>query len=207
VVLSDNTIYKGIVKTFKKNPVEGEDLFFKEIPEKNRLFPGDKNSQVQISYDLEQAAVATYYSPDDEKVWIFKNTKTKKFSFEVKGIDDYLKKSDSRIILLSPTNVKKGVFLVAQKDTSEVRIYRLYRKKGDNHFQATVVSTASLTSKLDKIGKIHSACYSDDYGKILLVDEEHFYNFTLLDEDNKVMKERVEEEKNDEKKGGPLPLL
>lgn len=73
--------------------------------------------------------------------------------------------------------------LVVLIEKSEASLYRLKADPKDKKFTATLVSNAELKTKLYDLGTVHSACISEEYGSVLLVNEDSFFSFKLREKE------------------------
>lgn len=89
------------------------------------------------------------------------------------------------VIMVTP--IQKDPLIAVQHNDTQVSLWKLAKIKGDDGKDKYVfnekskISEGKPLSKVVTIGDIHSACIVEDFGSLLLVDNENFFNFKLDD--------------------------
>lgn len=187
VMLKNFEVYKSVVKQFKKtlkksegqegSPVKsqsGNEVNFRTMPENKRIFEEqDETFDAIVSQDPTEGKMALIFTPHDSKLNLLVGGEI----FKIEGLDDLI---ESQVVLCTPVAREPFVVVVCER---EVTLYKLKQDPTEKLFKADQISHAELTTKLYTLGNVHSACISDEYGSVLLVNESSFFSFKLREKE------------------------
>lgn len=205
-MLKNFEVYKSVVKQFKKKePVEkgadgsptksqkGEEIHFRTMPENKKIFDAQEEPfDAVVTQDPTEGKMALIFTPHNETINLLSGGEI----FSVEGLDP---SEEDGFALCTPLD--REPFVVKYHER-EVTLFRLKQDPTEKQFSAQEVSQAELQSKLYAFGKVHSACISDEYGAVLLVNEDSFFSFKLREKEptSEELKEMDEEEKAEHQK-------